>query len=1038
MAVLTNKYYIDTVSNFVNGIQNETNSYYVFIGKPDPWLNSIGEIVDSSPPPATPTINEAELTVYNDMVYAKQITNLDVSYMLPRYDWTSNTVYSYYDQNDPNLFTKNFYTVNDKYEVYKCIFNNYGAPSTVKPEVPTTSGTFNTSDGYVWKYMYTITSDANTRFSSQNYIPVTPNNYVIANAIPGTIDYIRVDSSGSGYDTYTSGYLTAYVNTYVVQLQSDASAYNNFYSNSSIYLKAGFGSGQIREIRSYNGLTKQIITTTPFDVFEYMNIGNIQGLENIEIGLEVAQRFDSLGINYLKGFFNPGDTVLQSDTGATATIATSNSTILNTVKYSTNNFAQNLPIYNTSQAGVLKNGTVSITSGNTFINAYSGTSFKTDYAINDYILVGSNTAANIRRVVGVNNSVITVDTPFNTSLTANVHYSLPFAANPSSVTILNANGYVSSLNLSGIQMTIANLTNLGISYTVGENVRMVDVNNVDQLANGVVVYSNTSSLVLDNVQGTFSTGLFVYGVTSLQKAQISIVTETPSIIIQNPSGMFITGQEIFFRPPQDLTQTQQVANATLLSSYITPNELTEYIISPTVTITGDGEGAIAYSDVNPSTNVISGITIINPGSNYTFANVAITANAYHGNGAAVSALISPLNGHGYDAIQELSARYASISVPFDNLENESYVFPPYGQYRKIGIIEQPLFDNVVIDVTSFDRAKLTIANKSGDFVPGEVVVQANSNGVGVVVFSNSTYIEIKNVGSNNSSWVANTTGDEIYGYTSAATANVKVFNTSYFTHGSTLETISETNSGGSAQITQIINTNTTNQQIRLTNVSGKFDINDIVYEPATNAYAVVDAIYESNGSIDVSSSFGQRLVQTARVPLSSHYGIFQKFEYVTQNISGATGKIISTSDELDIVYTDPSGSFNIGDTITSQNTSSTGIVTFANTTYLQLTALSGAMYSGDTIINNYGVTATAISISQVLVLSDVSGTNKFQTGNYNITGNTSGAFGISTAVGAILYPNLVKESGTVLYFENVIPFERSNTSKEQVSLVIKF
>lgn len=1032
MAVLTNKFYMNSVDNFVNQIKSGTKSYYVYVGKADPWLNSVGENIDTTPPSAVDSVSESELTVYDSMIFAKEIGSSDVIHMIPRYDWTSGTIYDHYDQNDSQLYTKKYYVVNDKFDVYKCIFNNYGGESTVKPDLPTTSGVFNTSDGYVWKYMFSIEPSANTKFTSNTFIPVTANADVKTYAVNGSIDYIKVDAGGSDYQGYANGFLTAYVNNYVVQLADDSSPYNNFYTNSSIYLKAGFGAGQIRQIRNYSGLTKQVIVTKPFDVFNHFSLDDIQGSQNIQKGLTVTQRFDKLSVNYLKGYFNIGDIVVQSDINAYGFITAANSTVIDVVKTSTNSFTTNLPIYNASQSGTLKSGTVTINASSIYVNSVSSTALPTDYPVGSYIRVGGASSNNIRRVVSVNTTVIEVDTAFNNTLVANAHYNVGFAANPTSITILNSNGVVSDINLNGVQLAISNLTNYGYTYNIGENVNMVDINNVNQLANGIVVFANTTDIILDNIQGTFSTGYYLLGLSSLQKSQIDYVTVTPSITISNPSGKFITGQKIFFRPTADLTQS--VANATLTGSYITPNELTEYIISPTVTVNGDGEGALAYSTVDPTINAISSIVVVNTGFGYTYANIAITSNSIHGANAVASPIISPIRGHGYNPESELSAKYAGITVSIDTAANENYVFPSYGQYRKIGVIEQPLFENIVISVDNFERAKLSLDNRTNTFVEGEVVVQSNNNGVAVVVYSNSTFMEIKNIGGGN--WTANVEADDIYGFTSGATANVKTFDTTYFSLGANVEVVSEVNSGGTGRITQVIS----NNSIRLTDVTGKFDINDTIIDAASNTYANVTAIYTSNGGYEVGSTFGNRVNQTARITLNTHYGIFQKFEYVNQAVSKARGLIIDVDNEVDLAISNLSGTFNIGDTITSSNvyTNASATVIFANSSYMKLTSVGDYFYSTDSIINNSLVSADIDSVYQVLVLSDISGPNKFQTGANVITGETSGAFGTSAIANTISYPNLVRESGSVLYVENIAPFERSNTTVEDISLIIKF
>ena len=75
------------------------------------------------------------------------------------------------------------------YKVYKCLWNNAdddhvaGANSTV---APSTTGTYNdpqsTADGYVWQYMYTITTDDYT-YLTADWMPVKTDSTVSDNAV---------------------------------------------------------------------------------------------------------------------------------------------------------------------------------------------------------------------------------------------------------------------------------------------------------------------------------------------------------------------------------------------------------------------------------------------------------------------------------------------------------------------------------------------------------------------------------------------------------------------------------------------------------------------------------------------------------------------------------------------------------------------------------------------------------------------------------------------------------------------------------------
>lgn len=103
-----------------------------------------------------------------------------------------------------------------------------------------------------------------------------------------------------------------------------------------------------------------------------------------------------------------------------------------------------------------------------------------------------------------------------------------------------------------------------------------------------------------------------------------------------------------------------------------------------IAIQGDGTGATATASINTATGRITKITVTNPGSGYTFANVVITGN---GKGAVARAIMPPFGGHGKNAPDELFARtllfYSNVSTDLNQgvaVNND---------YRQLGIIKNP-------------------------------------------------------------------------------------------------------------------------------------------------------------------------------------------------------------------------------------------------------------------------------------------------------------------------------------------------------------
>lgn len=188
---------VDTVYNeFVSRRSN----YYYFIGNIMEWGTP------GNPNAPEPT-DDYEYYTRNGILSVKKINLRDVSYVVPRVNWSSGTVYDQYDGNYSTAFpsysgaTKlkeaNFYVLTSTYGVYKCIFNNNDAPSTEEPFGQDIT-TLSTSDGYVWKYLYTIPLSAQNRFLTQDYMPVQR---AVTNAYysKGEISSVIIDNAGSGY-----------------------------------------------------------------------------------------------------------------------------------------------------------------------------------------------------------------------------------------------------------------------------------------------------------------------------------------------------------------------------------------------------------------------------------------------------------------------------------------------------------------------------------------------------------------------------------------------------------------------------------------------------------------------------------------------------------------------------------------------------------------------------------------------------------------------------------------------------------------------
>jgi len=220
-AIITNKFRIHNSEQFNESFSEASpNVYYLGIGKPQahgtstrPDGRTENEGTDAAPITPVDSIQE-EFYTYDDLLAAKKITSSDISYVIPRRNWTTGTVYDYYrhdygnritggtttqtaDSGASSLWDSTFYVMSSTYNVYKCLDNNSGANSTVEPTGTSTS-ILSTADGYKWKYMYTLSASQQSNFLSTDFMAVSTNATVSSAATDGAINIVKIKTAGTG------------------------------------------------------------------------------------------------------------------------------------------------------------------------------------------------------------------------------------------------------------------------------------------------------------------------------------------------------------------------------------------------------------------------------------------------------------------------------------------------------------------------------------------------------------------------------------------------------------------------------------------------------------------------------------------------------------------------------------------------------------------------------------------------------------------------------------------------------------------------
>ena len=210
-AIITDKLKNLVVDLIKANDSDASNKYYAAIGRSEAWNDS-----DVSPTPLRTKSEENDFR--NSMQSMKLIA--DVSLVIPRYNWSTGTFYSAYDDTQVGQPTNAYYVVNANQQVYMVLRASVSATgtavaSTVEPTGNTTGTPFKTSDGYVWKFMYSISATDANKFQSANFIPVKSIPFTNVNssvaeveqkavqdaAVHGQIIGYGIESAGAGYSS---------------------------------------------------------------------------------------------------------------------------------------------------------------------------------------------------------------------------------------------------------------------------------------------------------------------------------------------------------------------------------------------------------------------------------------------------------------------------------------------------------------------------------------------------------------------------------------------------------------------------------------------------------------------------------------------------------------------------------------------------------------------------------------------------------------------------------------------------------------------
>ena len=190
--------------------------------------------------PPAPIDNQIEKTaVYDDLIAAKRITSTFARLVAPRYNWSLSTNPKF-DMYRPNysptpagggaigvqtalgssaLSGSKYYVMNSNYEVFKCLYNGQtpanatGINATYEPKTSPTAGqgTYanglftESATGYIWKYMYTLSTADVIAFLSSDFLPM--GTYAGPAAVDGAIHIAVIKDGGANMPTSGTVYV---------------------------------------------------------------------------------------------------------------------------------------------------------------------------------------------------------------------------------------------------------------------------------------------------------------------------------------------------------------------------------------------------------------------------------------------------------------------------------------------------------------------------------------------------------------------------------------------------------------------------------------------------------------------------------------------------------------------------------------------------------------------------------------------------------------------------------------------------------------
>lgn len=170
---------------------------------------------------------------------------------------------------------------------------------------------------------------------------------------------------------------------------------------------------------------------------------------------------------------------------------------------------------------------------------------------------------------------------------------------------------------------------------------------------------------------------------------------------------FVTTDWIPVKTPGDVGSTQETVEAAAIDGSVEHINITVpgtgYSVSNVISFSGDGSGLAATVATVGGSGEITGINITNVGSGYR--NCTVTGITAGGSDAVLTPVISPIGGHGSDAINELGGFFVMLHTTLTGAEGGGD-FPVSDDFRKVGLIINPYASASPATASTYTGAEL--------------------------------------------------------------------------------------------------------------------------------------------------------------------------------------------------------------------------------------------------------------------------------------------------------------------------------------------